>query len=478
MTNRNIALLTLIPIAGLVFAIATVVVVLSLPDDDAPEPVALAPTATAASVSTSTPVPTPTPPPVVFPPAPPVDTSRTVAAGQTTLLEVDTGRVLRWENGENVQNARFSPDGRWLVYNQGWIPGENDLINSRIYRIDLSAPVLTPQLIGVGFNPSISSRGDIAFNRQFGGQRANVYVARLDGSVQRLNAIGATFTAPSWSPDGRWLVFAAGYHGMNPMTITVVDIITWSERQTGEWITGPGDQGYIPQWSPDSRHFLHDRRYLTTAATGVVTPVQGAAGWLEASVYLQYETHPQTHFLTGAYAVDLTSGQRTKLFETSGDTHVGDYDYRGAGLLAFAVQDTRPNPQDGPIPPYFRITTFDGTPVIDKLPGQQLVVRGEYLLTRTGDPDGCNGTSRWRRDGTHVRCLGLAPSSVGPEGTIAYVKVERPATPQLRIATGDVYLLDIESGLQTLVLTEQEGGCLRWSPDYRWLVADDFCDTI
>ena len=139
MTNRHIALLALVPIAGLVFIIATVVVVLSLPDDETSEPVALVPTATAAPASTVTPAPTATPPPVVFPPAPPVDTSRAVAAGQTTLLEVDTGRVLRWENGENVQNARFSPDGRWLVYNQGWIPSENDLINSRIYRINLAA---------------------------------------------------------------------------------------------------------------------------------------------------------------------------------------------------------------------------------------------------------------------------------------------------------------------------------------------------
>jgi len=283
MTNRNIALMALVPIAGLVFIIASVVVVLSLPDDEAPPPVALAPSATAAPASTLTPSPTATPPPVVFTPVPPVDISRAVAAGQTTLLEVETGRVLRWENGENVQNARFSPDGRWLVYNQGWIPSENDLINSRIYRINLAADELTPQLIGVGFNPSISSRGDIAFNRQFDGQRAYVYVARLDGSVRRLNGIGATFTAPSWSPDGRWLVFASGYIGEGiDMPITLVDTSAWTERIVDHIQNCYCDTGYSVRWTPDSRAFASPQVQKVISATSrAVAPVPDASSWIK-----------------------------------------------------------------------------------------------------------------------------------------------------------------------------------------------------
>jgi len=345
MTNRNIALMAIVPIAGLVFIIATVVVVLSLPDDNAPPTVALAPTATAAPASAVTPAPTATPPPVVIPPALPIDTARAVAAGQTTLLEVDTGRVLRWENGENVQNARFSPDGRWLVYNQGWIPSENDLINSRIYRIDLAADELTPQLIGVGFNPSISSRGDIAFNRQFDGQRAYVYIARLDGSVRRLNGIGATFNAPSWSPDGRWLVFASGYIGEGvEMPVTLVDTTMWTERMVAYITNCQCDSGYDARWSPDSQLFASFLPAMVTSTTsGAVVPVENVSAWIR-----------------------------------------------------------------------------------------------ENTVQTEAAPD---------------RRLRRSP-------------------------TADVVLLDSSTGTDVLLLTGVAGICLRSSPDYRWLVADDFCDTI
>jgi len=356
MTNRRIALLALVPIAGLVFVIATVVVVLSLPDDEATQSMALAPTATAATAVTMTPAPTPTPPAIMFPAAPPVDTSRAVAAGQTTLLEVETGRVLRWENGENVQNARFSPDGRWLVYNQGWIPGENDLINSRIYRIDLSAPELRPQLIGIGFNPSISSRGDIAFNRQFDGQRAHVYVARLDGSVRRLNAVGATFTAPSWSPDGRWLVFASGYIGEGvDMPITLVDTTTWSEHVVDYIENCYCDTGYSVRWTPDSRTFASPQVHKVISATSrAVAPVPDASSWIKDN----------------------------------------------------AVQE------------------------------------------------------------------------VAPAGPILRQVVTVRATPQDRVPISDVSIHDPATNTEVLLLTGVVGNCLRWSPEFRWLVADDFCDTI
>jgi Tol biopolymer transport system component len=278
-----------------------------------------------------------------------------VPAGQTTLLEVDTGRVLRWENGENVQNPRFSPDSRWLVYNQEWLPGENDLSNSRIYRLDLAAPELRPQLIGVGFNPSISSRGDIAFNRQIDEQRAYVFVASLDGSVRRLSGIGATFTPPSWSPDGRWLVYASGYVGEGvDMPVTLLDATTWTERTVDYISNCQCDAGYSARWSPDSQLFASSRGPRVISATsGTVVPVSNVSAWIRENA-----------------------------------------------------------------------------------------VRVEELL-----------------------------------GRILRQVVTVAATPQNRQRTMDVILQNPSDGSETLLLTGVVGSCLRWSPDSRWLVADDFCDT-
>jgi hypothetical protein len=181
----------------------------------------------------------------------------------------------------------------------------------------------------------------------------------LDGSVRRLDGIGATFNAPSWSPNGRWLVYASGYIGEGiEMPVTLLDTTTWEERTVDHIQNCRCDSGYDARWSPDSRYYA--------------------------------------------------SAKTPRVFDTATS----------------------------------RFTAIDDL-------------------------------GAWIRENAIPK---ETPAGLQPRQTRQVVTV--PASPQNRIPTTDVLIHEVGQGVETLILTGFRGICLRWSPDYRWLVADDFCDTI
>ena len=81
--------------------------------------------------------------------------------------------------------------------------------------------------------------------RQPGGQE--LYILNVaDGSVRRLTTNAFLDDSPSWSPDGKQLVFTSAVGGYNELY--VIDVAS-GERKRLTYYT----IGYMPNWSPDGK---------------------------------------------------------------------------------------------------------------------------------------------------------------------------------------------------------------------------------
>ena len=406
------------------------------------------------------------------------DTSRAVASGETTLLEVETGRAYVWPQGSYVQNARFSLDGRWLVYNAGWNPDAGLGPNSAsVYHIDLQSRELKPELLAPGFNPVISSRGDIAYVHDVDGQVANVYVRSADGSIHRLGVAGSTFLRPVWAPDGSYLAYTGGSNVptlgvVNGTPVVLADADSWTARIIDRGTAGT--HGLNIDLSPDGRYLVHGYSQVVNIASGVVQEARSVVGWLDATHYLLRENSSAAS-QDALVSVDAEMGEQRKL----ADGPMRSWNL-GLGLLANVVQKDLGRP--GESEQYVELRRFDGTIVVEKLPGDfgSWSPDNRYMTTY-GFGSKCPVVV-YDLSGVEVACLDAAATAWGPPGTVAVLRVTRPAEPGPKVATGDIYLRDLVTGTERLLLTGLRWGpggpCMRWSPDWRWLVADDYCDTI
>lgn len=160
-------------------------------------------------------------------------------------MDLRTRRVQRLTNHPAIDTSpSFSPDGRRVVFNS------DRGGRQQLYVLDVGSggPRRITFSKGRYATPVWSPRGDlIAFTKMNKG-KFSIGVMRPDGGGERLLAQGFLVEAPTWSPNGRVLMFfrqeRAGSDGSKPRLFSI-DLTGYNERE----IVTP-TPGSDPAWSP------------------------------------------------------------------------------------------------------------------------------------------------------------------------------------------------------------------------------------
>ena len=170
-----------------------------------------------------------------------------VGNSEIYILDLPTRATKRITNNSSIDvSGSFSPDGKKIVFN-------SDRTGRRhLYIIDINRKNLKriSRERGSYYTPVWSPRGDmIAFTKQEGGQ-FYIGVMEIDGSNERMIAKSFHVEGPTWSPNGRYLMYfkeerssADGSGGES--SLYSIDLTGYNERKI---ITPLG--GSDPAWSP------------------------------------------------------------------------------------------------------------------------------------------------------------------------------------------------------------------------------------
>lgn len=165
------------------------------------------------------------------------------------MIELATGK--RWtlvaQGGLNITPA-LSPDGNALAY------ASSHEGNAELYRLDTRTKAvqrLTTNAAG-DLSPSWSPSGrEIAFTSDRGGG-PQIFLMSADGSnVRRLTFDGDYNAAPAWSPRGNWIAYVC----RTPKKEYKLCVITPDGQKHLQLTTGLGVDD-SPSWSPDGRHLV------------------------------------------------------------------------------------------------------------------------------------------------------------------------------------------------------------------------------
>ncbi len=167
------------------------------------------------------------------------------------LLDIETGRREVLGDFPGMSFApRFSPDGRKVIMSLA-VDG-----NSDIYVMDLPTRSITRLTAdpAIDTSPSFSPDGDfITFNSNRDG-KPQIYVMSPDGSnVQRITFNEGVYSTPVWSPRGDHIAFTREHQGTFYIGVMKTD-------GTGERLIAQGYQVEGPTWSSNGRVIMFFRQ--------------------------------------------------------------------------------------------------------------------------------------------------------------------------------------------------------------------------
>ena len=161
------------------------------------------------------------------------------------IMNLETGKRELVGDFPNMTFApRFSPDGQRVVMSLGTPDGE-----SSIYEMDLRSrqPRRLTQSGAIDTGPSYSPDGrQIVFESDREGSQ-QLYVMNADGSgVRRLSGADGRYSTPVWSPRGDYIAFTKQANGHFLIGVMKPD-------GTGERVLTEGYHNEGPTWAPNGR---------------------------------------------------------------------------------------------------------------------------------------------------------------------------------------------------------------------------------
>jgi eukaryotic-like serine/threonine-protein kinase len=170
-----------------------------------------------------------------------------LARGELSRYDMKSGQFSPFLSGLSAEGVKFSKDGQWVAYTS--YP-EATLWKCKAdgsQRVQLSYPPMSALL------PSWSPDGkQIVFFGLLPGQRAKMYLVSADGGTPKelIPEDPENKFDAEWSPDGTRILFGNGAALAN----SSVRILDMSTQQISSL---PGSTGlFAARWSPDGRHIL------------------------------------------------------------------------------------------------------------------------------------------------------------------------------------------------------------------------------
>jgi TolB protein len=186
----------------------------------------------------------------------------TVAVGASFSPAPSALRATRFTAVPNVQKVPTndepfpSPDGRYLAIES------NRTGEQQIYVISATTGRLVRRLTrdnGVDDTPSWSPDGQLVAYISTRNGNTGIYVVGADGSHERRLAQGLDYLHPTWSPEGRWIM----YNVNSKAQPTVYEL--WAMRRDGSGVYqithNAVSETTYGSWSPDGRHIVFRRKF-------------------------------------------------------------------------------------------------------------------------------------------------------------------------------------------------------------------------
>ncbi|KEF08450.1 MULTISPECIES: TolB family protein [Streptomyces] len=175
-------------------------------------------------------------------------------------------RVTEHPGNSGYLEPSFSPDGKWIVFQESVEredPDEKAALADRsalgsLWKVRRDGTEQTRLVNGPASRtdnrePNWSPRGDrlVFQRRELGSDAWALYVMNADGSgVRKLTTVAGEHTDASWSPDGRSVVFSSTTGGLALPKIFVMPVSGGAPVQVTR---DPGTYDGAPSWSPDGR---------------------------------------------------------------------------------------------------------------------------------------------------------------------------------------------------------------------------------